>query len=321
MKVLYVGGIWPCELSLLKESQHNPNVKVNFVSNTGHMRDVVLAGVLPGVINAKSDIDRIKTEYNPDITVFRNFSGMENWLTITDYLWNQEIDVKSYDGYFSGSYTEDNIPVISGKLAFQSKPRAIKHNGYWFPYCVSKYWGSNNFENRKGIILATSVPCGVNNKVSNINMMIEGIPYKYRMDLFCYCGYNGGLESIPIVIPYLKPSYHPLEVDKILSNTYIYLSPSSIWFEEGCVSYKTVEAMAFGCLTFTYNYIGMEDVFGKDGDTIIYVNSKEEMEEKVTYYMENKDKGIEVAKRGYDFIHENYGWEKHLTRLIEDRKI
>jgi glycosyltransferase involved in cell wall biosynthesis len=152
-------------------------------------------------------------------------------------------------------------------------------------------------------------------KIKSFDVLVKPLlDANISVDIFC--GYNGGLDNLYYLKPFMYNIFPPLfALDKI-SSYKIYLSPTSIVSDEGCISYKTIEAMAFGCLVFTNWCYGIEDVCGENRDTIIYSNSPAETLEKVDYYLNNDEERIKIAKRGQEFVLSNYVWEDHFKRII-----
>jgi hypothetical protein len=308
MKVLFVGGIYPVEFSLFRESQNNPNLTVKFCCDGVSMPDV-LPVVNPQIISSKHDIDKIKEQFKPDLTIFRTWCSTEAFASVGDIVWHQEIFPK----------TDDGIPTGENKVspwvnAFQSKPRAEKLGGKWLPYCVTNH--KVEVEKDIPVMVATSFPGPpvFAMKKKSMDILVKPIiEYDPKLVHF-FSGYYGG--TLGYLKDVTRPSFSPVDAIKNICRAKIYISPTSIWNDEGCVSYKTVEAMSCGVCTITNDYIGMEDVFGKDGDTIVYANSPQEVLEKTLYYLNHDVEREKLAKRGQDFVCEQYSWEKHLTRLF-----
>lgn len=316
MKILYVGGVWPVELSLFKESHSNPNISVKFCND---------GGALPGAFDScgctrvldRPGIEQLKAEYAPDLTIFRTWNVTEILANKGDVLWAQEISAS--ESLEQAQKDEGVFSPHGCSIAYQSTARAQRFGGYWLPYCVSRYWGKQNATKTIPVMVATSLPpSGTDLKKKSLDILVRPLVDKMPSELWAFNGYHRGLESLDYLKPCLKASFNPMDAVHHISRAKIYISPSTIWFDEGCISYKTVEAMACGVLTVTNNYIGMEDVFGKDGENLIYANTPEETVEKVQYYLSHDKEREEIAERGYEFVHENYGWERNLIRLKEE---
>jgi len=315
MRVLFVGGIYPVEFSLFKEAENNPNLSVLFCCDGASMPDV-LPIVKPHIVSSKSQVDAIRNDFVPDITIFRTWCSSASYISLGDVLWHQEIFPTMDDG----TKVEDNTPQCLFAInAYQSKPRADALGGVWFPYCVSKKWGRIPIEKDIPVMVATSFPSNTEMfklKKKSMDILVKPIIEYDPSIIQFFNGYFGGGDNVPYLSSITKRSFPPTDAVKNICRAKIYISPTSIWNDNGCVSYKTVEAMACGVCVMTNNYPGMEDVFGKDGDTIVYANSPQEALDKVLFYLKNDGAREKLANRGYEFIHETYSWEKHLTRLL-----
>jgi hypothetical protein len=246
------------------------------------------------------------------------------WVDSGEVFWHKEIFV-TID---NGTRLKENIfPTKQGVIiANKSKIEAQVRGHRWFPYCVSKHWGKiePNPERDIPILMATNIPnsrdafFGPNMKTRSIDILLKPL-IEWRPDLVNVCaGFHGNLEVVPYLIPCIKPSYKFLDTPKTLSRVKIYISPTAIWYDAGHASYKFYEAFSSGCLIITNKYVGIEDVFGKDGENLLYANTPEESLEKVRYYLDHDKEREEIAERGRQFVFDNYGWEQHLTRLLSE---
>ena len=316
MKVLFVGGIYHVEFSLFHEARNNPDLTVKFCT-FGYSFEEYASVVNPTTVSNRGQIDAIKANYLPDLTIFRNWNASSDSINDTEVLWQQEIFATLDD-----NTRPKDIPTCR-LVAHQSKVYAEQHGLLWLPYCASEYWGVDNPTGVRDIAvaMATNLPpdeTGGLIKRRSMDILIKPIIEWNPGIVNVYAGLYGGFERVPYLAPCIKPSYRLLDVTKTLSRVQIYLSPTTIWYDEGCVSQKTYEAMACGCLVMTNRYVGIEAVLGKDGENLIYANTPEESLEKVKYYLEHSKEREEIAERGRRFITTEYSWMKHLTRLAQD---
>lgn len=310
---MYVGGMFPCELSMYAELTNNPNFTALFCGDGSATPDA-LSKINYKTVGTKAELKSLQESFKPDLTLYRTWSGTENFVGEDDVLWVQEI-------YPSGS-VEEAVNNDCGvkwhkKTAYQSKPRAERFGQYWLPYCVSRHWEKRSQVKDIPVLVATCLPPDASRilKTKSFDILVKPILDYDPNIIHIYTGFYGGLEQIPYVAPHLKKSFHPLEVNKYIARAQIWISPTSIWYNEGCISQKTLVGLACGTLTITNNYIGMEDVFGKDGENIVYANSPEETLDKVKYYLVHQSERERIAHQGYEFVHNEYNWEKHLFRL------
>lgn len=81
-------------------------------------------------------------------------------------------------------------------------------------------------------------------------------------------------------------------------------------------------AMGSGVLVLSHHYKGIEDEFvvGEHLDTWLTL---EQLEAKISYYLENSKKREEIAEAGYKFVHENCRWEDRIMKVkqIFDKRI
>jgi len=315
MNILYVGGVYPVELSLFKEAQGNPNINL-VMCGAGDSAPGVLSLCDYKTAITRDAVDRLKESLKPDLVLFRTWCvTTEKLVGPGEILWAQEIFQTNDGGVSTGDNT---IRKGSWHIAYQSKPRAIQNSGYWLPYCVSKHWGRiEGVTKTIPVMVATSMPGGgPATKMKSMKILVEPVVAWNSSMVKIFPGYNGFKSSY--LQQCISPSFSVINSVPNICKAKIYISPTSIWYDEDCVSYKTVEAMACGVLTLTNNYIGMEDVFGKDGENLIYANSPEESLDKVRYYLDHDKEREEIAQRGYEFVHREYGWESNFERLIKE---
>ena len=319
MKILYLGGLFPAEFSLVKEAQNNPNLELLFVDCQGSFQEYIPVAK-PIYVANRTDVDKIKKDFQPDITIFRNWTPPENLIQSGEVLWHQEIYVTLDDGTRPYSYTPPKQAIV----AYQSRPMSVVNKQHWLPYCASAHWGLiPNIVRTIPVMVATNLTdssTGGSIKRRSMDILVKPIvEFDFNL-VYAYNGIYGGLQNVSYLAPCIKPSYKLLDMPSTLSRVKIYISPTSIWYDEGCVSYKIYEAMACGCLVLTNNYIGMEAVFGKDGENLIYSNTPEDSLDKVRYYLDHEKEREEIAERGRQFITSEYSWEKHITRLAQEIK-
>lgn len=318
LKVIFVGGIYPVEFSLYKESIGNPDLDVLFVAGCGEAMPGAIEIVKPTMISSAKLLDNIKADFKPDITLFRSWCPEAKWRSINpeNILWAQEIYPTRIDETKS---TAGSTGVNECNIAYQNKLYAT-NNQYWLPYCVSKYWEKPDTKNIRDIpvMLATSLPSdssAIQNKRRSLDILAKPIAENLQESLYVYNGYYGRLESMPYLVPCIKPSFPCPDMTSFISRAKIYLSPTSIWYDTGSISHKTVQAMACGCLVFTNKYPGIEEIVGKDKEHLIYCNTAEETLDMVKYYLTHDKERLEIAQRGMEFIHTKYNWVTNLRRL------
>jgi hypothetical protein len=315
MNIIFVGGIYYCEFSLFKESQNNPKINVVFCTSGESMPDAVDI-VKPKIVTSREDINKVKDEFNPDLTLFRTWNNTEIWVNDDELLWSQEINPTLEDGS-----KEDRPLPKRGILTYQNKVYANNQGKRWLPYCVSKYWGYKKALKDIPVLLATNLPDvtrGGLNKRWSLDVLFKPLVDWDKSKLVAYQGFYGGLDTIPYIKPILKPTYRSIHAIDYINRAKIYVSPSTILYDEGSISHKTIEAMACGVCTITNNYVGVEEIVGKDHDTILYSNSPEETLDKVKYYLTHDSEREALAKRAYEYVHKKYNWEDHFNRLIKE---
>lgn len=89
----------------------------------------------------------------------------------------------------------------------------------------------------------------------------------------------------------------------------------------GPYNYRTVEAMCSGSMVFQLDCDGpyvknrFSDLFidGEHGFGFTFDN----FEEKLLYYLENREEAVRIAKNGFAFLSENYSYKKLFLELVE----
>jgi len=325
MKILYIGGVYATEYSLYRESQGNPNIDVQYVHGTSYSMPHLLEGTNSVLIKSRNDIDRIKKDFCPDLVLFRGWCPEQSLIGVGDVLWSQEIMATKLDGsrYSGGGvvsvYTDN--PGRKHYIAYNIKDLAIQNNQYWLPRCVSKHWAKRSSVKDIPFMVATIMPvlhAGGDLKRKSLDILVKPIIEWDKSVVHAFSGYSGSFESIPYMKGTFKPSFPYINMTDYISRAKIYASPTTIWYDKGCISQKTIHSMACGVLTLTNRYMDIEDILGKDGENLIYSNSPEETLDKVKFYLSHDKEREDIAERGYHFIHNLYNWEKHLNRLFKE---
>jgi len=87
--------------------------------------------------------------------------------------------------------------------------------------------------------------------------------------------------------------------------------------ENGHVSKRIYEGLAFGCIVLTNSIPAVEQTNG----VCIYITSKEEIEDKMTYYLNNREEMKKKQEEGYEFIKKygtNYNTIDVFRKTIKD---
>jgi glycosyltransferase involved in cell wall biosynthesis len=310
LRVLYVGGFYQAELSLYYELMNNPAFEGCFCTNKEpHFHD--------NIHNAKNraQINEIKSEFKPDLTLFRSWNTTSRFAAGDDIVWLSEKNVILH----SGGKTRGPGDRYAGAInAYQDLDSVKKHNGLWLPYCVSKHFEKKNEQKDYDVLCITTIPTvasgGVSKKVST-DILLKPL-YDKEINLTIY-----GKDRLNI--PYIKFKRLLKPPDEIVEETAkakIFISPTTIWFDPYAISHKTVSTMGCGVLTMTNKYGAIEEILGKHKETILYSNTPEETVELVEYYLDHDKEREEIAKAGYDFVHTNYDWGDHLLRIYDEVK-
>lgn len=312
LRVLYLGWMSYCEYSLWYEGQVSDDLEVLCLPSGG----------CPGLPEAVSDyrvkslddVNAIRKSFNPDIVLVRTWSGIDSFIRPGDVTWSLEINPTLEDG----SSAPNPKPSKSNRVAYGNKLTAEKDGQYWLPYCVGSYESRSNIKDIP-IMLATNLPSsdygGRGLKTKSLEILARPIVEWNSDMLYTYVGWCQDIKSLSYLTPTFKEGFSAIESCGYASRAKIYLSPTSIWYDAGAISHKTIQAMACGTLVVTNNYPGIEAIIGCDGDTVVYANTPEETLEKVRYYLANDRVRKDVEDRAYDFIHSAYGWKYHLERL------
>jgi glycosyltransferase involved in cell wall biosynthesis len=315
MKVLLVGGFYHAEISLGMELANNPNLQgICCGDDTGTPGWEHFIKNYTKVVT-KDDIRRIKNEYKPDLTIFRSWVSSTNLMDTTDLLYSYETLVKDETGkYFGNPMYMEKRPFT----AYQSVAVSKEQNEFWLPYCVSKYYEKPSTKDIP-ILLATNIPGaqdGGDFKVKACDILVKPIVEWNSNLLQCYSGF--GMNRMPYLADKVLGNLNCSELMDHVSRAKIVLSPDCVWYNDGYMSHKTIQAMGCGCLVITNNHVGLENIIGQDGENVLYSASPEETLDKIKFYLKYDTVREKIAHRAYSFIHNEYSWEKHLMRLHQD---
>jgi glycosyltransferase involved in cell wall biosynthesis len=279
---------------------------------------------LPGIdsilstrlIKNKEDIAKIRDAFGPDLVIFRNWSGTEHLMEERDVFWAQEISPKDEKEDFS--YPVFDFPTQAKYILDCSKVSSKNNNRIWLPYCSPKCYVKSDKD--IPVMVATNIPAGKcgEMKQRSVSILLKRFSESNPGSVHAFEGFYGGLSNISHLHPCIKPSFNYFDSSSVISRAKIYVSPTSIWYDEGYVSQKTIEAMSYGTFVLTNNYVGMEDIFGKDGETLVYADTEEEAFDKIQYYLAHDKEREEIATRGQEFIRTERSWGDHLNRVLAE---
>lgn len=320
MKILYVGGIYFCEYSLIREAQANPAIDLRWVL-TG---DSFFPGCYP--TTSYKDIVALRQQFKPDLVVVRNWCDAEQYGIASDLHWLQELTATDDDGTKRPDPTGDPFVVWPRfkHRAYTSKQLAAARGLHWLPYCASSRWSASAKNRDIPVAMATNLPpaeWGGHMKRRSMDILVQPVANQWPDKLWVFSTPVSNLNQVPYLTRCSWHSYTPQETMKVLGQVNIYISPTTVWNDPGNVSYKVFEGLAAGCLVLTNRYPGIEDVFGPDGQHLIYSNSQEETLEKVGYYLVHDKERNEVVARGQEFLFKNFDWHTHLSRVAEEMKV
>lgn len=323
MRILYLGGIYHVEYALYQEHKVNKELTVNFGGDNCGFYPISSWSNLSTV----DAVDIIKETFRPDLTILRTWSGLDHLADRVDLVWAQEAHPIMDNGSVDPDESELRIPggycPERRHVAFTSPHKASSCGQHWLPYCVSSNWGDLELSRDIPVMVATNIPeRGAHLKVRSLDILVKPIAEKYPDLLHVFPGQHS--QAYSKHAPYLqkcqKTSYPVVDTTYILSRAKVYLSPTTIWYNEGFVSYKIYEAMNCGCAVITNNYPGMEYMMGKDREYLLYSNSAEETLSKFAWLQENPQECADLGQRAKEFVRKKYSFPDHLERIYNEVK-
>lgn len=320
LKVMYVGGIYGVEMSMWYEVNGSPTLRGCFCSDPGDGANGVVDKMKPHVLVSENSLQSLRNSFNPHLTIFRTWNKSVWKMTETDLAWAQEIMPLREDGTrHPYDCMDTQIPPQAKLIMYQNQVTAKRKKSLWMPYCVSKHAEKRGTVKDIPILVATNLPPSHvigNNKIRSCDILLKPVVDWNPSLLHAYTLEQ--LGSIEYLGQCIKGGIPPTEINNFIPRAKIWISPTSIWYDEGAISYETLRGMACGTLTLTNKYPGIEDVLGRDGDTIIYANTVEETLDKVKYYLSHDSEREKIASRGYEFVHNEYNFETHLRRIAKE---
>ena len=327
-KILYLGNLYPLEASLAAELTNSPDWDIKFAI---HRKQLVktFGGTLTNLASMYNSVifnepqmgDAVKmiSEYNPDYIFVRCWTKFAGFPIPNGIYYKPETDIVKGPGAsikFIPPHPGAKWIITESKEEVQLYRDKYKVPTTWLPYCVSKFW-EKPAEKTRDIVTCGTLLHGP--KMQSFNMLVKPL-FENLPDgsVFMYVNAFSKAQPEKWMEGRFQQAYPVEKTAEIVGSAKIFVSPTTFRYALGAFSLKTIQGMGCGALTITQKYGNIEDYFGPDGENLLYANSSEECLNKVKFYLKHDSERKKIAERGYNFIHSEYNWTKHLTRALGD---
>ena len=200
-----------------------------------------------------------------------------------------------------------------GTLLNEAAPEAIYIGWYWqninnisLKYFIHTYENMLNPNDAVSLLKKKVVNCPFFLRASEIPELVGKYEKKicydycymgwnYRPDLVPYASFNGiyyGVENHDDFLPYSKRK------EIYLSSIFALGFQSFTNIETKHVSQRIFEGLAYGCIVLSNSLPACEQT----NNIVVYIESKQDLENKMKYFKENPDLIKQKQEEGYEFI-------------------
>ena len=85
-----------------------------------------------------------------------------------------------------------------------------------------------------------------------------------------------------------------------------------------CYSYKMFQSLGCGAPTITSYKKGIEEDFGPNWETAVYVKNEDDVKEAITVLSEDKELREKISKNSCEYMHEKYDWFNNFNKIMVD---
>ena len=245
--------------------------------------------------------------YNPfiDDDFFFNFHERFPELSLVTFFSDDEWRCFNYDRY---------IALFSDVYAITDRHHLKLYEQWGFTNCVYTPWACNPKKFYR-IGLCTK----------RYDVTFIGAAYGKRVEYIQYLAANGiniklfgsGWERFSELNKHHGGYVSSSDLVQIINESKINLNFLWTSFDEEVFAVKGRTFELAGCCAFQLcnSFKGVYEFF-KDGIEVDTFRSKEELLEKVVYYLKNEEKREEIAKRAYETIKKNHTWKNRFNAIF-----
>jgi len=323
MKIVSLCNLYGAEVTFTKELQANPKYSiVPVVDLNDHMRkNAPIYKTVDKAVGAKvipvsqSSVDTLLKDEAPDLVVVRSWTSFANvhipgslyWKIESLHRTTPEQPLTAIKPNTSASYfATQNKEEVPSYTDLMNIPVA------WFPRGVCASWEKSLTKTVDIISCGTATHSP---KIASFNMLVKPLVDIYspkQLHIYISSGSLGWANK------HIRPAYSLEDAPKVIGSAKIFVSPVTTRFDPGIFSQKSLQAMACGAMLITQHYTGVEDIVGPDGENVVYADSKEEVLDKVAYYLRHDSEREAIANRGYRFVHSEYNYSKIFERVLKE---
>jgi len=332
MKILFLGDIYPAEMSLIAELKSNPEHDVYSIISVSYIGDIQsyaekkpIYANIPKITGAKllgqnpqKDISDAVNSFAPDIIMVRCWTPFVLMKLKESVFWKIESPARMHP--------DDSLPMILPgypvRLFLTQNPeeveaykKTISGPVDYLPRCVSRFW---EMPAEKTMDVMVSGTCTTDFKIQSYTILSKLLCERLPRDSVKMFVHMGRKNIKSWAARQFQPIFMSEQGVALAARAKIYVSPIATRYDPGDISHKTTQAMACRTLVVTHRFNEIEKYLGPDGENLVYADTPEESLDKVRFYLKNDKAREDIAERGYRFMHSEYSWDKHLKRIFKD---
>jgi spore maturation protein CgeB len=327
--VLYLGGAYSAEYSLMQSFKDN-SAKLIFFIGDDIWSQYYKKNKLPHFKNSsfirevtEEHLEEEIKELNPHAVIHRMYLGEPytypnarevcKKLKIPYIKYDAETDyhdIKEYRFEYCdfALFAHNTIHILNSA-------RRTKTKCYFYPYGVSSVESNQNLQDRKSFGIIGNLYKDIDSRIKNLDLFLQALQVlNYKANVYSE-DWNESPNYIKNHIILNKP-YKIEDSCKILNQHRIILNVESISDIDGAYTHKIFQSMGCGIPTITNSKESLKDLFGVNGENLIYVKNKDDIIYAIHTLFTNEKFMKEMSIRCEKYMHENFDWFKRLNEIF-----
>ena len=333
-KIVFLGGLFPAEFSILKSFEQNNSDLYFLIDNSswGQSFKTSYQYFLKGknyiIFVDDNDLQEQIEKLNPDAIIHRLYNGttysfnhsyeIAKKLGIPLIKWCMETD---YNDSYTTRFHNCDLAFFSHDTTFiQKLAQEAPINCYFFPYGVSDVETKLDNPKTKSFGTIGRFHSNIKRRIENIEMFTS-ILGAFKEKLYVHSDeWLTAPESISRNI-IKRPQYFIENTTKIINQYDVIINIESISDLEGAYSHKLWQSMGCGIPVITNYRKCIENLFGPNGENLIYVENTNDIIYAYHVLLSNEKFRKELSERCYKFVHDEFDWYKRMESIFMLEKI